>query len=278
MGLGVSIDEFVLIIKQNNLVKNKRVSKKRGAEMAIKYKREIDMIRPITQLAKFLLQSDDAFVFLECAGTLGIADIVFVEFDRQAIIKRYEVGLSPQVDSVKLKILLALDNKQPKNVAQISSSVGYSSSYVRSAAINPLIAMGLIHKVKEGYQSFGGYTPVTKKIVAIEAKREDWTHGLYQARRYRRYAQKVFVALDNAFAERVNKYKHTFQKQGIGVIYADAETDTAIVSQMPRWREPLASVDNALLGERLWSAAMSKGHFDTRNNFAILDSFVTALF
>lgn len=218
----------------------------------IKYEKEYDMIQPIVDIAYSIAETPNVIAFLECVGSAGIADIVLVEFDKIAIEKREKNQLPPIINPVQIKVLFSLDESQPKDISSISSLTGYSPGYIKSSSIRPLINNGLIFKVKSGYIRTNLFCPVVKRIIAIEAKRENWTRGLYQARRYLRFANKVFLAIDKAYAKRIIPHKNTMKKQGIGLLLVDASSNKTFISSNPKWNTPISITDHALIGERLW--------------------------
>lgn len=57
---------------------------------------------------------------------------------------------------------------------------------------------------------------VTKNFIAVEAKISDWKSGLEQANRYKQFANEVYVALSEEYADKVDKSK--FKEMNIGLM------------------------------------------------------------
>lgn len=222
--------------------------------MGEKYLYEQDMIEPIISSAtKFTESTGSWMVFLECASCSGIADIVFVEFNKNAIKERMDSGLGPVVKLVQIQTLLSLDVEKPKKINAISKEIGYSESYLRQVSIPFLIENGFIIKTNDGYFCSSKYLPVINRIVALEVKRENWARGFYQARRYLRFANRVFLVLDGAFSNRVYSYHNKILLYNIGLSILKKSDGEVNIYSLPNWHLPFSHSEHVLIGERLWS-------------------------
>lgn len=82
-----------------------------------------------------------------------------------------------------------------------------------------------------GYQTFREVPLLTRRIdflgvnhshvAAVELKVKNWQKALQQALSYRLCANKVYVALSNAFVHRVNE--EVFKHYGIGILSVDRD-------------------------------------------------------
>jgi hypothetical protein len=63
-----------------------------------------------------------------------------------------------------------------------------------------------------------GLACLFEDIVAIEAKLQDWTRGIYQASRYRQFAQRTYVLVDEDGLRRAMKRRDVFERSGVGLI------------------------------------------------------------
>ena len=227
--------------------------------MPERFVREQDMIEPIiNNAAVYTGDVRPWMTFLECVGNSGIADIVFVDFDQDAINNRLLRGLKPLVSAVDIHALLALGCGEPSPLSTVSSKIGYSPSHTKSA-LSRLVALGFVEKYDDGYLMLNCFHSVVKSIIAIEVKRENWTRGLYQARRYLRFANKSFLVLDKVYTNRISPHIGKIGTQHIGLGFVNASDYTVTILSHPEWRPALSGADHALIGERLWSLTMSAG-------------------
>ena len=240
---------------------------------AVSYSRESDMIQPIVRLGKELAGSGgtDIFAFTECVGNPGVADVVFVEFDLEAIEMRHRHGIPPLTSTVEMRVMYSLERDTPRDLDAIAAISGFSAGYIRSKVIKPLVEVGAIIKRDSGYTRSEFFAPVASWIIGVEAKLANWTRGLYQARRYLRFSDQVYLAVDKAVSKRVIPHSQTMRKQGVGLILVDSETDCAQIISKPKTKGPLSSADHALVGERLWFVA--KNQNSCPQNFASMDSW-----
>lgn len=59
--------------------------------------------------------------------------------------------------------------------------------------------------------------PVVKKIIAVEAKLNDWRRAISQAYRYQRYANQAWVVLDASQARGAINAKKEFKRLNVGL-------------------------------------------------------------
>ncbi|MGI5839329.1 MAG: hypothetical protein ACOX8W_06660 [bacterium] len=237
--------------------------------MTKKFSLEQEMIPPIASCCSELIGNKGPYgVFLECVGAQGIADVVFAGFDSDICELRDKFGLGPLVNLVDVTIMQAINPEGVSEFGEIVSKVSYSSAYVKRS-LSILCKNGYIEKNEEGYFRSPFFAPVAKEIIAIEAKREDWAKGIHQARRYLRYANRVFLALDDAYSHRIidGNLPHL---SCIGLLTVNAEDRNTSVIVKPKWRKPSSEVENILLGERLWAILYNK---QENKNLGVLHSY-----
>ncbi len=86
-------------------------------------------------------------------------------------------------------------------------------------------------------------------IVAIEAKVSDWTRALYQATRYRQFAHRTYVLLDESGLSKAKRRRDVFENAGVGLIGKSESGFRTIVSS-PRLR-PFARLDYSFFASRV---------------------------
>jgi hypothetical protein len=87
-------------------------------------------------------------------------------------------------------------------------------------------------------------------VVAIEAKLSDWTKGLYQASRYRQFANRTYLLLDENGLRRALKSRAAFERAQVGLIGRHGNGFKIYVSS-PRI-EPFRQID----AKALWASMM----------------------
>lgn len=229
--------------------------------MATRFRYEKDMIEPIAASGVKLMGNETHIIFLECPGSPGVADVVFVDFDTVAIEMRKGAGLGPITKGADLKVALAISDNTPTTMSEIIFATAYSSGYIRSR-VHELVQQSYVSFVEGGYCRSKFLVPVVKSVVAVEAKRDNWVQGLAQARRYRYFANKTLLALDNAFVSRAEPYIEDMLATDVGLISVDASDNTTQILATPMWGAPLSPVEHVLIGERLWDA-YARNHDDT---------------
>lgn len=78
---------------------------------------------------------------------------------------------------------------------------------------------------------------VTKNFIAIEAKLSDWRSGLEQARRYKQYANEVYVAISSAYVDKVDR--EVFKKENIGLMsVSEGKLKVSIKAKREKVKKP----------------------------------------
>lgn len=72
--------------------------------------------------------------------------------------------------------------------------------------------------------------PRGRTVVAIEAKRADWTSGVSQALTYQLWAHKVYVAMVSANARGVDEA--VLRRHGLGLLLVDGDVRTKVAPRV----------------------------------------------
>ena len=86
-------------------------------------------------------------------------------------------------------------------------------------------------------------------MVAIEAKLSNWKRGLYQAYRYKEYANKSYVALHSDYIHRARKHIQDFERYNVGLVEVK-DNDIEIIFE-PKKEELKGNIYSALVYEDL---------------------------
>jgi len=220
--------------------------------------RESDMLHPVAHgMYELMAESEECHVFAECATDSGVADIVIACLDRRVADRRLEAGIGSVSETAQIKVLSVLSPSNSLDLGCIAKYTGYSRGYLKSRVIPPLVEHNYVLPIGASYCRNQAYQDVFSHIDAVELKRSAWTRGLFQARRYLRFADRAFLALDAAFAHRVLPFAENIRRQSIGLLLVDSqdghiETVVAAPTEKPRSHQ-----DRLLVSERLWGALAS---------------------
>lgn len=228
------------------------------SQPASTFRFEQDMIQPVVEVLRGIATGPDWCVFTECTGPTGVADIVLARINPDVVARRVQQPVPPILDPIMAETLFVVSRYGPQDISSLAKRIGCSPGHLRKRGIRPLRQRGLL-ALKDGRLSACTEFPQAfDLIVAVEVKRSHWQRGLYQARRYLRFADKVFLALDSAYRHRVDTYTKDILAQRIGLVFADAAGTNAAVATDPGWNEPLSELDRAVMNERLLVAALPK--------------------
>ncbi|WP_322552810.1 hypothetical protein [Priestia megaterium] len=175
------------------------------------YETENEMIARLSEYYKKRL------VFKEVGSGYGIADLIIIKNKsafNQFLNERNGAFLSNS-DQIKIFIFL---RKKKKGVSfeELVQNHYISETRLKYQVLNHLIAIGAVIKKNNLYFRNEQFSLFSPKTVAIEGKLNNWKAGLTQAIRYQRFAEQVYVALDEDFVHRANLEE--FKKYNIGLI------------------------------------------------------------
>jgi len=168
---------------------------------------------------------------------IGIADIVFSNK-----INRRDYYF----DNFELLFhTLTLINRKNKKISEIDFVSRSSKKQIKSI-IEKYLSMELIEEYDSKYYYIKNkLTPSITEFYAIEAKLKDWKSGLYQAIRYKNFAQKSFLALSSEYIHRVDK--NLLLQNNIGLISVSIDNTRILFN--PKKDTPNDEVAYFYLGE-----------------------------
>lgn len=231
-----------------------------------KFVREAQMLAPladsVAELCIGLVGQPE--VFFEVPLAAGVPDMVVVAFDGEVTRSRSSAGLGPVVDAVAVRTLLALTTGA-QDVRAVSAAAGVSPSHLRRRIVPELVSAGWVEVLNGGtIHARHVFEPVVSWAVSVEAKRREWAKAVGQAHRYLPAADRVFIALDAAYAGRAAENMTHLAGIGVGLVTVRASpvTPSAAVNvlslpkqnrpRLPRGHRGTNIAAKALLGERVW--------------------------
>jgi hypothetical protein len=190
----------------------------------------------------------------------GIADLVVVKKNRiirsHCKIRKNHGQISPLLGEEYFKILKVLPDENNQSDAvefkYIAERSSLSDSYLKYKVLRELEDKGYVRRVGEKrYFKVNGWIPITKEIVAIEAKLKDWRRGAIQANRYKAFANRVYLAVPKETARLVDiKF---LKKYDIGLISLDTSKLTKRVVVGCRSTKPFDEYKFNFAAEYFWS-------------------------
>lgn len=191
-------------------------------------------------------------VFFEFWAAQGTPDLVFLEFDPAEIARRTELGLAPVTGYSEVAVLAAL-RRGPLNVWELAARVSITPAHLRRSILASLREQGwVVETADRSWATPEPIAPVARWILAVEAKRRDWSRALVQADRYRRFANRSVVVVDATVAS----------ASALVRARADGEVGLALLAKhsgrveplyLPPWKPPRSRLEFILAGEQAFS-------------------------
>lgn len=200
------------------------------------FRYEKDMIPVLKEFFKERLKQSLSIEELNTG--IGIADIVF----SKKINKR-----NYYFDNFELLFhTLTLLNRKNKKISEFDFVTRFSKNQINNI-IDKYLSMELIEEYNSKYYYVKNkLNPTIREFHAIEAKLKDWKGGLYQAMRYKNFAQRSYLALSSEYIHRVDK--NLFIENNIGLISVSIESARIIIN--PNKDNPNDKIAFYYLGEK----------------------------
>lgn len=205
------------------------------------YETEYEMIKRLEKHYK------NSLVFKEIGSGYGIADLVIMKNKSsfgKFLDQRYGNFLFNN-DQIKIFMFLR-KKKKGTTFEEILRNHYISASRLKYSILKHLISVGAITKNQDLYYRNPRFSLFASRTVAIEGKLSDWQGGLTQAIRYQRFAQQVYVALDEDFIHRVNIEE--FKKFNVGLISVGSKVNEILPAETS---SPLDPIMRYAISERI---------------------------
>lgn len=179
---------------------------------------------PTISSNKALLGDLDEVAF-EISSGYGVADVLFYSLDESAINNRLSDNRGPIDETNILRILLGLKSVGADESVSITTLRQWMPN-LKHNILSYLVENGYLLQDEAGetYKPGVRYQNGLRQSVAIEAKLKDWKRGLFQAYRYRRYADKSYLAVYSKHINPPLKNIDQFKKHNVGLIEVTDET------------------------------------------------------
>lgn len=147
---------------------------------------------------------------LDCGN--GIADVVLLkqrnDWKKYSDIRK----ISPRW----VHSLIALPYKRKFDLEYFANLV-ISSLSTAKRVLESFVNAGFCERTKQGWIKVKQPRPAFSEIHAIEAKLKNWRRALYQATRYRDFAHRSTVLLDEFYSSPAIKNIEEFRRRGVGL-------------------------------------------------------------
>lgn len=222
--------------------------------VVLKFSREADMTSVAVRAARALAAPAGARAFLEYESTNGMPDIVFAQFDAAAVEVRARGPLSPVFcERADVSVLLALEESSFQSTNDLADRTHLTLSTV-GARLRRLEAIGAVARENGRWRRLAAFSSRLASATAVELKLADWRKALDQAARYRAFAGRSLVVLNEERAQAARRHRDVFSFNGIGLSALSPWGEVEEIVPTPAG-EALDRVSLWVAGERLWARA-----------------------
>jgi len=215
--------------------------------------------KTFVKILKQLFTKEGFLAKREIGVGYGVADLVLIKntavnFDKCAIRKNHK-QYSPLLNEKYFRTLKILpdDHNQDKALTfnRIAEKTNFSKSYLKYTILKDLEQRGYVKTDGDRkYFKVNGWLPITKELIAIEAKLKAWKRGAIQANRYHAFANKVYLAIPQETEHLVDK--DYLKKLNIGLIVLDTQRKVKRTVVRSRKLKPLDEYKYNLAAEYFW--------------------------
>lgn len=152
----------------------------------------------------------------------GIADLVLTKLSKKKCnIRKSNKQITPLLKESYFTVLRHLpdidEGLDAMDYAELLKKTNLSNHFLKYDVLKTLESCGFVKEVEnQKYFKVNGWVPLAKEVIAIEAKLQNWKRGFIQANRYKAFADKVYLAMPEQYAHRVDK--KLLKSQNIGLI------------------------------------------------------------
>lgn len=177
------------------------------------YRREIDLVADlIGHLPTYLLRANAKCEIRREVGVgRSIADVV------AAVVPRRSVRMIPKLSVRESVIVRALRAIGATRIDVLERRCGMPARSLRQGQLRRLVNEGVISCGAGGRVALGSWLR-SGTIVAIEAKLLRWQDAIEQAVEYRRFADRVYVALPTDCIRAALRSRARFESAGVGLL------------------------------------------------------------
>ena len=152
----------------------------------------------------------------------GIADLVITKLNKNKCdIRKTNKQTTPLLKESYFTVLRHLpdidEDCEGMDYRELLKKTNLSNHFLKYDVLKTLETFGFVKEVEnQKYFKVNGWVPLAKEVIAIEAKLQNWKRGYIQANRYKAFADKVYLAMPEQYAHRVDK--ELLKSKNIGLI------------------------------------------------------------
>lgn len=168
--------------------------------------------RTLVHHLKQILSKKGFTVKTELGAGYGVADLVMMKVNKNKWkIRNKNRQRIPLLKESYFMVLSNIPdykdlNTEPIELNDLLRKTCVSRTFLKNHLLRDLQEFGYVENVGGNrFVKINGWVPLSKEVIAIEAKLENWQRGLIQANRYKSFADKVYLAVPECFAHRVNR-------------------------------------------------------------------------
>lgn len=211
---------------------------------------EYEMIPLLSEYRRIL--GTFKFEVTELSSGQGVADMVFYNLKKGIPERSLSEELIP---NDTLRVLTQLKELSGSfDIAVLHDKIGKVAK--KQNVVEYLISNGFLEELDNNqFRKIKEYEVGFSEVVAIEAKLKDWKRGLYQARRYRGYANKSYLAVYSPYIHRAQQNIEQFKKYNVGLI--EVKEDGLVIHHEPTRERAKYNLTSAVAFQNALSTAQA---------------------
>lgn len=200
------------------------------------------------------LSRSDYLVKTEINSGYGRADVVALRINKEHIEKRLNYNQKNSLLSQSyFRVLSVLGESFDSATAleEIFEKVPLSKAYIMNTVLKELINSNFVKEVQDKfYMKVNGWAPLSDEVIAIESKLSSWKRGIIQAKRYKIFANKVYLALPSDKVHLVPS--DLLKSQNIGLITLDQSNNVKWIFNPISQSRKIISYKQDYVCENFW--------------------------
>lgn len=205
------------------------------------------------QIARLMPPGGAHVVVGEVPAAQGVADVVAVRFDTDALNQRLESGVGPITSPLRVRVLHLLRSDRPVRISTLAARLGTSATALTRSTLGPLAELGLVEVQTGTVRSTGAWRPVPAHVTAVELKLSKWRDALRQADNFAISADRAWLVLDAARSAAAVRESAFIASFGVGLAVIASTGELQVIAP-PRGRRPERWL-RALMAEQVWASA-----------------------
>jgi len=224
----------------------------------MKFPSEFELIVVLKQKLKQIFSRDNIELFEEVSLGYGIADIVICNVNYPKIPENPSELFLNRSDINIYTII----SKEAEATFDLIYDTTRSSRQSISDSLIKLITLGYIKQIDNLFTIHKEYELPYNSSFAVEAKLKDWKRALYQAQRYKWFAEYSYVVMDEHYSQPAIRNIDEFIKYNVGLATINTEGEFNRIYN-PNRQQPYDPIMQVLLSEKIKSHSMLRNVFQT---------------